>query len=252
MKILALFFLGIVQGLTEFLPVSSSGHIVLFSKLFGIEESLLLSIFLHLATLFSIFVVFYKDILEILKKPFSDKTMKLVTATIPTCIIALLLMPIIKSSFSGDMLWLCFFFSAAILFFAEKVSKKIQPKTIDYKTAILIGIFQGIAIFPGVSRSGSTISAGLFCGRDKKETAKFSFLLSVPIILMSLVLEVFEIATQKIAINGPIWAILLSCVCAFVIGVFALKSMVKLTEKANLKWFSLYLIVVGFVSLFLL
>ena len=252
MKILALFFLGVIQGLTEFLPVSSSGHIVLFSRLFGFEESLPLSILLHVATLFSIFVVFYKDIWDIVKKPFSEKAMLLATATIPTCLVALVLMPIIKSSFSGDFLWLCFFFSAAILFFAEQKSKSQMPRKIDYRSAFLIGLFQGIAIFPGVSRSGSTISAGLFCGRDRRETAKFSFLLSVPIILMSLVLEVAELFTQKTAINGPIWAILLSCVCALVVGVFALKSMVKLTERANLKWFSIYLLCIGTLSFFLL
>ena len=252
MKILALFFLGIIQGLTEFLPVSSSGHIVLFSNLFGIEESLFLSILLHVATLLSIFVVFHKDIWEIVKRPFAEKNMLIVTATIQTCLVALVLMPIIKVSFSGDFLWLCFFFSATILFFAEKRSKRQKLKKIDYKSAFIIGLFQGIAIFPGVSRSGLTISAGLFCGRDRRETAKFSFLLSVPIILMSLVLEVIEFFTHKATINSPIWAILLSCACAFVVGIFALKSMIKLTEKASLKWFSIYLICVGVVSLFLL
>lgn len=252
MKILALFFLGLIQGLTEFLPVSSSGHIVLFSKLFSVEESLFVSILLHVSTLLSIVVVFHKDIWQMIRHPFSKQTMLLVTATIPTCIIALVLMPVIKTSFDGQFLSICFLVSAVFLYISEELSKRKKVSFMDYKSAVWIGIAQGLAIFPGISRSGATISAGLLCGKDKNQTAKFSFLLSVPIILMSLLLEVFEICTKKVAINVSSIGIIIACITAFLVGIFAIKIMIKLTSKSNLKWFSLYLVVIAIVTLFVL
>ena len=248
---LVLFFLGLIQGLTEFLPVSSSGHLVLFSKIFGVEESLFISILLHVATLFSILVVFWKDIWTLIRHPFSKETILLVVATIPTCVIALVLLPLIKQSFSGIFLPFCFLISAIILFVAEYLTKNKQGKEIDYKTAIIIGIAQGFAVFPGISRSGTTISAGLLAGADKKSTAKFSFLMSIPIVLLSLVMEIYEISTGGLQITYPIWAILLSVVVAFISGFFAIKYMMRLTEKGNFKWFSLYLFLLGLVTFFI-
>ena len=267
--ILALFFLGLIQGLTEFLPVSSSGHLVLFSKIFGIEESLLVSILLHVATLLSIIVVFHKDVWQIIRHPFSKLTTTLVVATIPTCLIVLILMPLVKASFSGFALPVCFVITAAVLLLSETLAKKNKKtgkstdsdknadigqdnfQSIDYKTAFFMGVAQGFAVFPGISRSGSTISAGLLSGKDKKEIAKFSFLMSIPVILLSLVMEVYDICTGGVVINVPIWGILLSCLAAFAVGVFAIKVMIKLTEKSSLKWFSYYLVILSVVSLFI-
>jgi len=252
MNILALFFLGIIQGLTEFLPVSSSGHLVLFSTIFGVEESLFVSIMLHVATLLSICFVFFKDIWKIIRHPFSRESMLFVAATIPTCVVVLLLLPIIKKSFGGQFLSVCFIISAILLYLAEHFSKRQQEKEMDFKSAIAIGIAQGFAVFPGISRSGSTISAGLLCGKNKQKTAKFSFLLSIPIILLSLVMEVFEICTKKVVINVSAVGLILSFVAAFVVGIFAIKFMIKLTEKSSLKWFSFYLVAVAVLTLFIL
>ena len=236
---LALFLLGLIQGLTEFLPVSSSGHLVLFSKIMGIEESLFLSILLHVATLLSILVVFYKDVFYMIRHPFSKQTMSLAVATIPTCLIVLVLMPIIKQSFSGFLLPVCFLISAVLLFITEIFSKKQTNAEIDYKTAFIMGIAQGFAVFPGISRSGSTICAGLLCNKDKAQVAKFSFLMSIPIIFLSLIMEVYEICAGGLSINFSPWAIAASFAVAFVVGIFAIKLMVKLTVKSNLKCFSL-------------
>ena len=198
---LVLFFMGLVQGLTEFLPVSSSGHLVLLSKLFNIEESLFISILLHLATLLSIVVVFYKDIWGLIRHPFSKKTITLVLATIPTCIIVLILMPLIKSSFNGLLLPYCFIISAILLFSTEYLTKKKVGRAVDNKIAVIMGIAQGFAVFPGISRSGTTICAGLLADGDKKDTTKFSFLMSIPIILLSMVMEIYEICVGNIEIN---------------------------------------------------
>lgn len=251
MQFLALFFLGLIQGLTEFLPVSSSGHLVLFSKIFGIEESLFISILLHIATLFSIIVVFHKEIWQMIRHPFSNKTMSLVIATIPTCLIALVMLPIVKKSFAGGFLPLCFVISAVILWYSECMAKRNENfKPIDNKSAFLIGIAQGFAVFPGISRSGTTISAGLLQKCDKNETAKFSFLMSIPIIIASLIMEIFDIATGEVMLNFAIWPVVISFLTAFLVGIFAIKIMIKLTIKSNLKWFSFYLVFISIVSLF--
>lgn len=249
---LVLFFMGLVQGLTEFLPVSSSGHLVLISKLFNMEESLFLSILLHVATLFSIVVVFWKDIWELIRHPFSKKTVMLMVATIPTCLIVLVLMPIIKSSFGGALLPFCFLISALLLFATEFLTKKKTTHELNYKTAFIMGIAQGFAVFPGISRSGTTICVGLLAGGDKKESAKFSFLMSIPIIILSMVMEIYEICQGSVTINYPVIAIIASFLVAFLSGIFAIKFMMKLTEKGNLKWFSLYLLIIGIVTFFII
>ena len=246
---LVLFFMGLVQGLTEFLPVSSSSHLVLLSNIFGVEESLFISILLHVATLLSICVVFYKDIFALLRHPFSKNTLMLVVATIPTCLIALVLMPFIKSSFGGSFLPVAFLITATILVITELFAK--NTKEFSYKTAIIMGIAQGFAVFPGISRSGSTICAGILSGGDKKECAKFSFLMSIPIILLSLIMEIYEGISGGINISYPISAIIISFIVAFLSGIFAIKFMMKLTEKGKLWWFSCYLLLLSLVTFYI-
>ncbi len=248
---LALFILGLVQGLTEFLPVSSSGHLVLLTNLFGIEESLFISILLHVATLFSILVVFHKDVWQMICHPFSKQTINLAVATIPTCVIVLILMPLVKLSFVGDFLPICFLFTAVLLCFCQRKSKKKVQSPMDTKKAIIMGIAQGFAVFPGISRSGSTVGAGLAAGGEEKEVAKFSFLMSIPIILLSMVMEIFELATSKSVLNFNPLAVTLSFVTAFVVGIFAIKFMLNMTKKSKLHYFSAYLLLIAIVSLFI-
>ena len=249
---LALFFLGLLQGLTEFLPVSSSGHLVLFSKIFGIEESLFISIILHLATLCSILVVFKREVWHIITHPLSKESIALVVATIPTCVIALILLPIVKTSFGGNFLPICFALSAVLLFLTEILSKDKNTKKFNLKSAIFMGIAQGLAVFPGISRSGATISAGLLNGNNKAEVAKFSFIMSIPIIILSLLMEIYDLCTGSINLNIEIIPLVFSFIIAFLVGIFAIKIMVKFTEKANFKWFSIYLLIMSIISLFLI
>ena len=244
--------MGLVQGLTEFLPVSSSGHLVLFSQIFGIEEELFVSIILHCATLLSILIVFWKDVWQMIRHPFSKQTMLIVVATIPTCIICLVLMPIIKLSFSGMILPVCFLVSAILLMLSERSTKNKETTEISYKSAFWIGVAQGFAVFPGISRSGTTISAGLFAGNKKEEVAKFSFLMSIPIIILSLIMEIVEIAIGGGSIDVSVAGISLAFVTAFLVGIVAIKTMLKITKSAKLRYFSYYLILISIISLFVL
>lgn len=250
MQILFLVILGAVQGLTEFLPVSSSGHLVLLGKWFGVQETLFVSIILHLATFFSVLVCLRKEIWQLIKHPFSDEAVKLYLATIPTCIIALILMPLINKSFMGGALGYCFIISAVVLFATDILSKKKMKvrEDITLKHAIIMGVFQGLATFPGVSRSGATICGGILSGADKKKTAKFSFLMSLPIILLSLLMEIYEIvgAGQTISVN--IAGLIISFFVAFAVGTLSIKVMLKVTEKTNFRWFALYLIIIAILS----
>lgn len=253
-QILYLVVLGLVQGLTEFLPVSSSGHLVLLGKWFGIEDSLFISILLHIATLLSIIVVLRKEIWQLIRHPFSEKTINLAIATIPTCVIVLILMPLIDKSFSGAFLPICFLISAVLLFVTDMLTKKktqnsFQRTFLGHKDAFVMGVFQGLAVFPGISRSGSTICAGLLSGAPKSETAKFSFLMSIPIIILSLAMEVYKIIVKGNVISVDPIGMSLSFIVAMLVGIFAIKVMLKLTQKANFKWFSLYLLIISILAL---
>lgn len=245
----ALFFLGLLQGLTEFLPVSSSGHLILFSHIFGIEENLFVSILLHVATLFSVVVVFRKEIFYIVCHPFSTQTTNLALSTIISCTIVLILLPIVKLSFSGKWLGFCFLISSLFLFLSDKRQTKVGM--FNTKIASIMGIAQGLAVFPGISRSGTTISAGVMFGGERESASKFSFLMSIPIILASLVMEFFELDKQGFP-NIPIVALIISFLTAFVVGILSIKLMLKITQKSNLKCFSLYLIFISVVAFIIL
>lgn len=252
----ALVILGIVQGVTEFLPVSSSGHLVLLSKIFGIEDSLFVSIVLHVATLLSVVIVLRKELLQIVKKPFGSLGRKLIVATLPTCLIVLVLYPIVSKSFEGSALPFCFMVTAVLLLLTEFFQKKSfyysqnYGKSINYKQALIMGIGQGLATFPGVSRSGTTICFGIFAGAKKEDVAKFSFLMSIPIIILSMALEIYKLASSGATISVNIPGLILAFFFAFVIGLISLKGMIKLTEKLNFKWFALYLIALSIIALF--
>lgn len=251
MEIFYLVILGLVQGLTEFLPVSSSGHLVLLSKWFGISDSLFVSILLHLATFFSILVVLRKEVFYLIRHPFSKDTIRLAIATIPTCILALVLMPLIDQSFEGAFLPFCFLISAVLLMVTDLTTKRKSfslQSQLTNKNAIIMGIGQGFAIFPGISRSGTTICAGILSGAPKDECAKFSFLMSLPIILLSMAMEIYKIVAKSYVIKVNVIGMILSFVFAFVVGIFAIKVMLRLTQKASFRYFAFYLIVISVLA----
>ncbi len=250
MSILVAVILGIVQGLTEFLPVSSSGHLVLLERLFVIKADLIfLNVVLHLGTLLAVVLYYRKRLWGYLKKPFQKDVGYLALATVPTVIIFLLFKSFIQDSFSGDYLVIGFLVTATILVIANFImTKQTAKKVFDYKTALVMGVFQGLAMVPGVSRSGSTITSGVVYGCDKNKVADFSFLMSIPVILASLVFELFELSSTSLSIG--VLPLIVGFVFAFVFGLLAIKFMLKIIAKAQFYWFSIYLVILSIILLF--
>lgn len=249
MDILEAFILGVVQGLTEFLPVSSSGHLVLLQNIFGIEEDVVLfDVMLHFATLLAVGVFFFKDVLNIFKPPY--KTLLYLTiATIPAVIVMLLFKDDIETLFTGTYLCFGFFITAVLLFVTEYIDKKNNipaenANPIDAKKSLIMGIAQSVAVIPGISRSGSTICSGILTGADKKSVAKFSFLMSMPVILGSAVVSAFDIGSASF----DVLPLIIGMAAAFVTALFAIKIMMKVIQKSNYKWFALYLFIISAVT----
>lgn len=246
--------LAVVQGLTEFLPVSSSGHLVLLGGILGgVNDFLLLSVILHVATLFSVVLVLKKEVLNVIKKPFGEDGKKLIIATVPTVIMVLLFKGFIDKAFAGQFLPVCFMFTAVLIVISEILSKnKNEKKPITKINAVIMGIAQGVATLPGISRSGTTICAGLIQGKNRQEVARFSFLMSVPIIIASLIFEVWEYVASGQTITIVWYELLIGFIVAFVCGIFAVKFMLNLVEKHSIIWFSVYLAVIGILSFFVI
>lgn len=241
--------LGIVQGLTEFLPISSSGHLVLLENLFGTGSNLVLTVALHLGSLIAVIVAFWADILYILKNPFCDLSKKLIIATIPTVIIVLFFKTFIEDSFSGSFFLVGFTITAFLLLITEIIAKQIKyKKSISTKSAIVMGIAQGIASLPGISRSGSTICAGLLCGEHRDSVATFSFLMSIPIIVASCL---YELLFSASTISVSVLPILVGMTFAFIFGLLAIKLMLKIIKKVEFTYFAIYLsLLVMLISFF--
>lgn len=249
MKISQAFFLGIIQGLTEFLPISSSGHLILFQKLFGLSGDLLFfNLFLHLATLIAVVIVFRKQVADVIRHPFSPLGKRLIISIIPTVIIALALKKIVKNP-SGIFLGICFLLTSGILFFSERFAKKKKSMfSLTDKTALIMGLVQGVAVLPGISRSGSTLATGLLCGKDRNDVADFSFLMSVPVILGGFVLELFDVFKYKSYLEFSFVPMLVGFISALAFGLLSLKVMLKCVKKLKLYYFSIYLVLISFVT----
>ncbi|MGI5848975.1 MAG: undecaprenyl-diphosphate phosphatase [Christensenellales bacterium] len=245
MSILESIVLGIVQGLTEFLPVSSSGHLVLLQNIFGVSEpQLFLDTMLHLGTLIAVAIVMRKQIFELFQKPFS-KLLYLIIATIPAAVFGVIFKDFFEGTFSGIYLGYGFLFTACVLSLSEILSKRIGKKrALKSGSAAAMGIMEAIAIFPGISRSGSTIAGGLACGIDRKEAASFSFLMSIPVILGSVLLQGYKIAKEtSLTVD---WAsTIIGTVCAALSGYIAVKFMLALISQKKLYGFAIYVSIIG-------
>jgi undecaprenyl-diphosphatase len=265
MNIINAIILGIVQGLTEFLPVSSSGHLVLLQKIFKIEEaSLFFDTMLHMGTLIAVMTVLWKDIFEILKKPVQKLTGFLILATIPAVIAALLFKDAIEEIFvSGKFLGFCFLITATLLVAAEILSRHNKntdaageeqdgnSAKMTWLHALFIGIMQAFAIPPGISRSGATISGSLFCKLDRDFAARFSFLMSIPAILGAVVMQTKNLFKHGAADSSSLGtaAIVAGTITSAVVGFFAVKFMLKIIKEKSLFGFAIYTGVLGVIVL---
>ena len=250
MNILIALLLGLVQGLCEFLPVSSSGHLVLLQNIFGIQEGVLFfDTMLHAGTLAAVIAVYYRQLWQLIKKPFQKKVYMLLISTLVTAVIAFIFKDLFDSAFEGRFLGAGFLLTAVILYLNERLSKgKRGVEEMKYPEAAGIGLMQGVAIFPGISRSGSTIAGARFFGLSKEAAAEYSFILSIPAILGSLVLQIPDVVREGLA--GTSWpCVIAGTLAAAVSGYFAIRLMLRLIVKKSLKGFIIYVGVLGVLVL---
>lgn len=258
MDIINAIILGIIQGLTEFLPVSSSGHLEIFKVLLGENkmpsESLLMTVILHFATACSTIVIFKDDIKELMlgiitfeKNDSFWFSVKILISMIPAALIGFFLEAEIELLFSGDLLIVGYMLilTGFLLFMADKA--KPSEKKINIKSSIIIGISQAIAIIPGISRSGATISTAVLLGIDKENAAKFSFLMVVPLIFGKVLKDLTS--SEVLVNNNEILPLIFGFVFAFITGILACKWMIKLVKNSKLKYFSIYCFIVGTLSI---
>lgn len=247
------FILGIIQGLTEFLPISSTGHLYLGRLAFGLEEAgLFLDTMLHIGTLIAVLVVYQKELLHMIRHPFSKLSLILVIGTIPAVIIGLLFKDFFDSiSKNGVTIGWEFLATGFIMYFADNVKggyKKLEDLT--YTDALVIGGFQAAAIFPALSRSGLTIAAGLIRKLDRETAAYFSFLLSTPAILGGIVLQGKDLFSGHVeAISFT--SLLIGTISAGLFGYFAIVGMINFLKKRSLKVFSYYVWALGIAIIIL-
>jgi len=249
MNIFQAVILGLVQGFTEFLPVSSSGHLIMFQVLFDFEEpGMTYEVLLHVATLISVFIVFWDEIWKLIRNPFQKMALLLIAATLPAVVFALLFGDFINDLFnSTTYLAYAFFITGMLLIYADtRKAGRRKDKDMGIFDALIIGTMQGIAIAPGISRSGATITGALSRGLTRESAARFSFLMSIPAILGGAVLEVRGIVTGKIP---PGSLDLAPMACGFVVaalsGYLAIKLMLELIKACRLRYFSYYVFALG-------
>lgn len=259
MSIIEAIILGIVQGLTEFLPVSSSGHIELGKAILNIQttDNLLFSIVVHGATALSTIIVFRKEIIDIFKGLFQFKNneslhyaLKIFISMIPVGIIGVLFEDKIEALFTGNVLFVGFMLIITGILLSITFYIKDTTKDISYGRAIVIGLAQAVAILPGISRSGSTISTALILGVDKEKATRFSFIMVLLPIIGATLLKVKDyIETPTLSGGISISALVIGFITAFVSGLIACTWMIKIVKKGKLIYFAYYCFVVGAISI---
>lgn len=284
MSLLQSIIMGLIQGLTEFLPVSSSGHLALFKELFQVQEpGMFFDVLLHMGTLLAVFVVYFKDIfrmvmeffmivrdcgrntvlffgnlkreekepyLRIVNNSYRKFVMLVIVSTIPTGIIGYAAKDLVEMA--GQLLivpGICLILTAILLLIADHVPDKGKlPKNVTYTNAFLVGICQGIATLPGLSRSGTTITACLLNGYSRKFAVKYSFIMSIPAILGAMILEIRDVDFSLLT-GGEVMNYVVGTLVAAVVGYVCIKTMLVVVRKKKFTIFSIYCLIVGAASI---
>ncbi len=243
--------LGLIQGLTEFLPVSSSGHLTIVQSFMQISGNMItFDIFVHLGTLVAVFVAFWSDIAALLRRPFCRFTVMIIAGTIPAAIMGFLLNDFFEMLFSSITAVCCaLIVTGVLLWISDHFSGTKSVNDMTLKDALLVGIFQGIAITPGLSRSGSTIFGALLCGLKRSEAAKLSFILSIPVILGAAVKQLHDVAGDSAFVFQPSYIV--GAIVAAVSGYLAIRIFLRLLARKSLRVFSYYVWALAIVVLIL-
>lgn len=243
-SILQALILSIVQGITEWFPVSSSGHLAIFHNFFGFQN-LPFDVFLHLACLVAVVVVFWKEIIFLFHLKEKDSRRMLLglgIATIPAIIVGFLLKDFIEGFFSSMFYLGIFFMISGVIVYCTKFTREKKEK-MNYFDSLFIGIFQALAIFPGISRSGSAISSGLFRGINREKAVKFAFLLSIPVILGASFIELPSVHLTEISYG----ILALSFIITFAVSLFAIRLLKFLVYREKFYLFGIYNFIIGLI-----
>lgn len=268
LDLLSAIILGAVQGISEFLPISSSGHLVIVPALLGVQTSIVFDTILHLGTLVAIFTFFWNEIINLIKgfilsivdlteskqvfldgirnEPMKRLSWLILVATIPTGIMGLLFKDAVETIFRGTVFVGIFLvITGFILYFAERrPSGNTKIKGMTFKQAIFIGICQGFAVLPGISRSGSTIAAGLFEGLDREYSARYSFLLCIPAVIGAGLIQAKDIVSMDVSVM----VLVVGFLSAVIFGYLSIKLLLKMIEGWSLDIFAYYCWIVGILT----
>lgn len=255
--------LGIVQGLTEFLPVSSSGHLEIGQALLGTagEENLLFAVVVHAATVLSTLVILWREVAQLFKGTFTtvrwnkdkDYVAKILVSMIPVFIVGMFFKDQVEAFFGNGLriVGICLIVTAFLLWLSEFLTKRMnrQGHEVSYRDALIIGCAQAVAVLPGLSRSGTTIATGLLCGVRKEEVAKFSFLMVLIPILGDALLELKDILTGEVVVSIGWLPLVVGFIAAFVTGCFACRFMIDIVRRQKLTYFAIYCLCVGIFAI---
>jgi undecaprenyl-diphosphatase len=250
MDLLWAVLLALVQGLTEWLPISSSGHLVVIQQLSGLDVPVAFDILLHLGTLASVIAYFWRDILALLKALFTFNArdpgfrtiLLLVLGSIPAALVALFFLDLFESLFTNIMVVGAGFITTAAILILSRFNR--GKSEISWPVALVMGLFQALALVPGVSRSGSTISSGLFCGAEKQKVFRFAFLLSIPAIIGATAVEIVKTPSITLDANS-----LVATVVAAVVGYIAIRLVSRFVMSDRFYLFSIYCLIMGLATL---